>query len=75
MAAGRTRPKVSQSMFENKPGAWSLIEEMNDRSKPSTSQIIPLTNNSSKGPRQERSISATVIREPAPGKDPGAKGR
>src|SRR5260221_14749262 len=62
MAAGWTGPRVSQAAPARNPGACSLIAETKESSNPSTSQITPLKKMSSRGPRQEMSISAATSR-------------
>src|SRR2546426_8264484 len=62
MAAGRTRPKVSQPILARKLGACSLIEEINASRSPKTNQIVALTKSRSRGLRHERSISAAESR-------------
>src|SRR5947209_6421984 len=60
IAAGRTRPKVSQAVPDKKPGACSLMEEITASKSPNTSQAIPLVKRNKSGPRQDASISPTV---------------
>src|SRR5256885_4726287 len=62
MAAGRTRPSVSQALLDRKPGACSLIEEITASKSPKTSQAAPLMNKEITGLRHEASISAVVTR-------------